>query len=182
MMRSSAIANSLTQPTCHVWHAITLPSYTERGPTQWENSASWSIQGGATAYLRQRWNLNAVLGHQDKKERADHRHHAINALVVALTGPREVQLLSRAAQQAESLYDDRLFVPVDPPWAGFLDEAFRAVDRINVSSRVCRKLNGQLHKATIFSKPIASIHENDNNLQLDKNGQTDRVHHVRKGD
>ena len=59
--------------------------------------------GRATAYLRQRWNLNAVLGHPDKKERADHRHHAIDALVVALTGSREVQLLSRAAQQAESL-------------------------------------------------------------------------------
>ena len=135
--------------------------------------------GRTTAYLRQRWNLNAVLGHQDKKERADHRHHAIDALVVALTGAREVQLLSRAAQQAESLYDDKLFVPVDPPWEGFLEEVFRAVEKINVSSRVCRKLNGQLHKSTIFSKPIANTDDNGNQ-KVNKNGTIDRVHHVRR--
>ncbi|MBN1589086.1 MAG: type II CRISPR RNA-guided endonuclease Cas9 [Pirellulales bacterium] len=135
--------------------------------------------GGVTAYLRQRWDLNAVLGHPDKKERADHRHHAIDALVVALTGAREVQMLSRAAQAAEGLFDNKLFADVDPPWEGFLEEVFEAVRAINVSSRVGRKLNGRLHKDTIFSKPIPDVDDNTR-PKVDKNGKPVYVHHVRK--
>jgi CRISPR-associated endonuclease Csn1 len=127
--------------------------------------------GRVTAYLRQRWDLNAILGHPDRKGREDHRHHAIDALVVALSGPAEVHLLSRAAEEAEALGQTSLFVPVDPPWDAFLDDARRAVDAINVSSRVSRKLSGKLHQETIFSKPKPS---------QDKHGRVVQVHHVRK--
>ncbi|HLA85148.1 MAG TPA: type II CRISPR RNA-guided endonuclease Cas9 [Thermoguttaceae bacterium] len=135
--------------------------------------------GRATAYIRQRWDLNAILGHPDKKERGDHRHHAIDALVVALTGPREVKMLSDAAQRAESLFDDRLFEKVDPPWEGFLEEAFEAVKQINVSSRVGRKLNGSLHKATIYSKPQTKFDENGAPV-IQRDGTPATVHHVRR--
>ena len=129
--------------------------------------------GRVTAYLRQRWNLNAILGHPDDKERDDHRHHAIDALVVALAGPREVHLLSRAAEEAERLGETRLFPrdAFDPPWEGFLDHARQAVEAICVSSRVSRKLSGKLHKETILSKGKPG---------LDKQGRPAEVHHVRK--
>lgn len=136
--------------------------------------------GGVTAYLRQRWDLNAILGHPDKKERADHRHHAIDALVIALTGPSEVKKLSEAAQSAEGLYDDRLFDKVDPPWEGrLLEEAFEAVQGINVSSRVGRKLNDRLHMGTIFSKPLPDVDDNGK-PKLDKHGKPVLIHHVRR--
>ena len=127
--------------------------------------------GRVTSYLRQRWDLNSILGRPDEKERGDHRHHAIDALVVALTGASEIQVLSRAAEQAEELDHRGLFVPVDQPWDGFLTDVFNGVEGINVSSRVSRKLNGQLHDATILSPPKAGF---------DKNGKPIQVHHVRK--
>ena len=130
--------------------------------------------GRVTHYLRQRWNLNAILGHRDKKERADHRHHAVDALVVALTGADQISALSRAAEEAEQMHLDGLF-PRDgnfePPWDGFLDDARTHVEGIVISSRVARRLNGRLHKDTIFSKPIPT---------QDKNGKEVDVYHVRK--
>jgi len=128
------------------------------------------IPGRATAYLRHRWELNSLIGHPDKKDRADHRHHAVDALVVALTGPREIQLLSRAAEEAERLGQTGLFVAVDPPWDGFLDQARAAVEAINVSYRVRRRLSGKLHDATIFSHPIPCP---------DDKGRESTVHHLR---
>ena len=128
--------------------------------------------GRVTSYLRQRWDLNSLLGHADAKDRADHRHHAIDALVVALTGAKEVQLLAHAAEEAEQRHDSRLFAKVDErPWDGFLDDVRAQVDTIVVSSRVNRKLNGPLHKETILSKPIEA---------KDKKGTKVAIHHVRK--
>jgi len=116
--------------------------------------------GRVTHYLRQRWNLNSILGHPDKKERADHRHHAIDALVVAVTEAAQVSDLSRAAAEAEDMDLDGLFPrggDFEPPWDAFLDEARRHVEKITISSRVARRLNGRLHKDTIFSKPIGAL-------------------------
>jgi len=130
--------------------------------------------GRVTHYLRQRWDLNSILGHPDQKERADHRHHAIDALVVALTGADQVSALSRAAEEAENLYLDGLFPrdgSFEPPWEGFLDQAREIVGQIRVSSRVSRRLLGKLHKDTIFSKPKPFD---------DGSGKPALAHHVRK--
>jgi len=127
--------------------------------------------GRVTSYLRREWDLNKILGVSDEKERGDHRHHAIDALVIALTGASEIQTLSRAAEKAEAQNQHRLFMAVDQPWDGFLSDVFTGVEGINVSSRVSRKLNGQLHDATILSPPKPAV---------GKDGKPTQVHHVRK--
>jgi CRISPR-associated endonuclease Csn1 len=58
--------------------------------------------GRATAYLRQRWNLNGIIGHDDEKNRADHRHHAIDAIVIALTDARRATLSPRRRRGGRS--------------------------------------------------------------------------------
>ena len=62
--------------------------------------------GQATGVLRREWGLNGLLRDPDAegvspavKSRADHRHHAIDALVVALTTDGIVNRLSRLSQQ-----------------------------------------------------------------------------------
>jgi CRISPR-associated endonuclease Csn1 len=130
----------------------------------------WVSPGRVTSYLRQRWNLN-IFGPPDQKGRDDHRHHAVDALVIALTEKGNVENLSNAAKEAEELGQRGLFVPVDQPWEGFLSDVFTAVEAISVSSRVSRKLNGQLHDATILSPPKPGV---------DKKGKPIQVHHVRK--
>jgi len=58
--------------------------------------------GRITAYLRDEWGLNAILadGGDDEKNRADHRHHAVDAAVIALTDSKTVENLSRSAEVA----------------------------------------------------------------------------------
>jgi len=51
-----------------------------------EDSNVRPIPGQLTAQLRHAWGMNPMLGNpDDKKERGDHRHHAIDAFVVACT-------------------------------------------------------------------------------------------------
>lgn len=115
--------------------------------------------GGATAWLREEWGLDRILakdGGRPKKNRDDHRHHAVDALVVALVGPKEVKTLSEAAQAADELGLNRKFLNAGiaaPPTANgenFVDVAARAVDRIVVSHRVDRKVSGALHDETNY--------------------------------
>ena len=48
----------------------------------------WVVPGRLTEMIRAKWGLNRLLGdHEfaDRKNRADHRHHSIDALVAGLT-------------------------------------------------------------------------------------------------
>ena len=127
--------------------------------------------GRVTAYLRQRWQLNQIIGHPDKKNRADHRHHAIDALVTALSDSSAVMKLSKAAERAEHT-GDRLFAEIDPPFEQLIEQTRSAVDAIHVSSRVKRKVNGALHEETILSKPKV--------VRTSEGGLSEPQHHVRK--
>lgn len=120
--------------------------------------------GGATAWLRREWGLDKVLGNDGGKNRQDHRHHAIDALIVALTDPGRIQQLARAAEEAERLGRRRLFESTPLPWERFLSDVAEAIDAIRVSHRQERKVRGKLHNESIYSRPL---------------GQ-DGHHHIRK--
>ena len=67
-------------------------------------------KGNHTATLRQHWGLNRVLRHDeiDIKNRDDHRHHAVDAIIIALTDRSPLQQLSRirkAGVQGEVMPD-----------------------------------------------------------------------------
>ena len=62
--------------------------------------------GMVTAALRYRWGLDTILG-KPEKNREDHRHHAIDAIVIACTNPSRVKALSDARQSTE-LNDDEM--------------------------------------------------------------------------
>ncbi|MBY0307842.1 MAG: type II CRISPR RNA-guided endonuclease Cas9, partial [Phycisphaerales bacterium] len=111
------------------------------------------VAGGLTGHLRREWGLNAVLSGTDEKNRADHRHHAVDALIIALTDPRAVQALQVAAEQA-SAAGRRLFAPVEEPWPAFVQSVDEAAGRINVSHRQSRRVSGKLHADSLYSKPL----------------------------
>jgi CRISPR-associated endonuclease Csn1 len=130
-------------------------------------------RGGTTKYLRDEWNLNSILFDGGTKERTDHRHHAVDAVAIALTDPATVSVLSRAAERARDV-GRRLFAPIDPPWgsaAQFLEEVRGAVDAINVSYRVDRRISGALHEESLYSKPHPAVA---------KNGKKVAYRHIRK--
>jgi CRISPR-associated endonuclease Csn1 len=111
-------------------------------------------RGSVTKYLRDEWGLNKILNDGGEKSRDDHRHHAVDAICIALTDNRTVQMLSTAAAQAES-QGRRRFVSAVPPWPGFFEEAQERIRGTIVSHRTERKVRGPLHDETFYSAPKA---------------------------
>ena len=108
----------------------------------------FAVSGRVTGHLRRLWHLNNILAEGGEKTRADHRHHAIDALTVACCHPGVTQKLSHYWQQKD---DPRALPPDLPlPWKTIRSDAERAVAAIVVSHRVRRKVSGRLHKETIY--------------------------------
>ena len=110
--------------------------------------------GGMTAWLRDEWGLNAILADGgDEKNRSDHRHHAVDAAVIAMCDPGTVQKLSRAAERASEQGLHRRFAKgtVDLPVPDFKQIVAEAVEKINISFRANRKVSGGFHDETNYS-------------------------------
>lgn len=122
--------------------------------------------GQITALLRDALHLNGLLGGGDKKTRDDHRHHAVDALVIALTNRAAVKRLSDAAkrQKLEKGRIQGFLKNALLPWDSFPADAQSAVDSIIISHRVNHKVQGRLHEDTFYSAP-----------RKDENG---RLYHV----
>jgi len=131
--------------------------------------------GQVTAHIRRVLGLNTILGDDWGKNRQDHRHHAVDAIAIALSSPAMVRKLSIASQKARnegvrSRYF-RLFAPIAPPSPTFLDDVRRAINNIVVSHRVSRKVQGPLHEETFYSPP------RDENGRISPDG---KFVHIRK--
>lgn len=126
--------------------------------------------GQATSNLRQKWGLNHILNDENAKTREDHRHHAIDALVMACTKLTYVQELSKWNRYNRT-YDLKQF-PL--PWETFNYDAEKAIEKILISHKKVSNditvrfktvekngkkhtnkgvaARGQLHKETVFGK------------------------------
>ncbi|MBU6165223.1 MAG: type II CRISPR RNA-guided endonuclease Cas9 [Alphaproteobacteria bacterium] len=108
-----------------------------------------TLSGRVTARLRQAWGLNHILADDGTKTRADHRHHAIDALVAALAHPGYTNILSRWFQSRDSITP--LPAPaLEPPFPLPRARVQASADAIIVSHRVRRKVSGPLHKDTTY--------------------------------
>lgn len=119
----------------------------------------FTVSGGITAQLRKGWRLHSILrdgpvAGDDRKPRDDHRHHAIDAAVVALTARSSVEALSRAS--AQSKVDHRRGFQVESPWSTFHQDLAATIESIIVSHRPDHRLRGALHDETILSPPRPS--------------------------
>ena len=117
-----------------------------------------AVSGRVTAQLRRLWILNNILGDTGEKTRADHRHHAIDALTVACTNPGLTQRLTNYWQERD---DPRTPRPtLAPPWPAIRADAEKAVAAIFVSHRVQKKVSGALHKETIYGNTLQDFQTN----------------------
>jgi CRISPR-associated endonuclease Csn1 len=118
--------------------------------------------GMVTATLRKSWGLEAILreavpsynGESKGKPRTDHRHHAIDAITIALTSQAMMQRMSVAAANAPSWQSGRRsFRSMEAPWPNFVDSIRPYVESMIVSHRPEHKMSGPLHKDTIYGRP-----------------------------
>ncbi|GHT40116.1 hypothetical protein FACS189427_13920 [Planctomycetales bacterium] len=133
--------------------------------------------GGMTAFLRGEWKLNEILSGKDEKNRNDHRHHAVDAVVIACNETATIQKLAAAAERASELEIHRLFVKggVEVPFDGFKQQVNDSIDRIIVSFRPDLRVSGGLHNETNYS-PVRETTEKTN----DGNWKRYHSHHIRK--
>lgn len=109
-----------------------------------DEGSVYVIPGRMTAMLRRLWGLNDILldhnivenKHSNApKNRLDHRHHAIDAAVVAVTTRGRLNQIARTAGLAEDKHLDRLFEGLDQPWEGFRDELRDRLMAVTVSHK-----------------------------------------------
>ena len=128
-----------------------------------------SRPGPLTDRLRRAWDLQNLKKHDDGQRKDDDRHHAVDALIVALTSEARLQQLTRLFQEAESRgldtnwrharhlvaalreigMSEEDLSPLLPPWAGFRADVEARLDKIIVSRAERRRARGQAHAATI---------------------------------
>lgn len=102
-----------------------------------------ALSGRMTEMLRRQWSLNELLPDHNlvdadltkHKNRLDHRHHAIDAIVIGCTSRALIQKLATAAAQAEERGAERVVEKIAPPWGSFRDDVRTAVNGIIVSHK-----------------------------------------------
>ena len=140
----------------------------------------WSVNGGMTKLLRDKWEIDSILkrkiGTQEiahfglkeeqigqyKKNRYDHRHHALDASVIALIDRSMVQQISTLNAKSQK---NRIEVP---PMAVAHLELEEKLKNIVVSFKPDHGAEGKLSKETLLGKikqeelvDIAKIEESD---------------------
>ena len=82
-----------------------------------------AIKGKFTSDLRHHWGLDELVGNfsdgQFKKDRNNHHHHAIDAIVIALTDPRIIQELAQANKRAYKQASDKMYLNLPLPFPDF---------------------------------------------------------------
>lgn len=109
------------------------------------------IPGQMTAQLRARFGLNGVLGVEGEKNRDDHRHHAVDACVIAVTDQGLLQRFAQASADARGKGLDRLVEHMPDPWPNYRGHVQRAVESINVSYKPDHAHEGAMHNDTAYS-------------------------------
>ncbi len=88
-------------------------------------------KGGVTSILRTRWKLNTILGDDQEKgykNRNDHRHHSVDALIIAATEQKHVKAIND--WHAKRWTKERLYFQA--PWGNFAEDARKKVSKLLV--------------------------------------------------
>jgi len=129
-------------------------------------------KGTYTADLRYQWGLDTVLQElpdspawqarnelrPGEKNRADHRHHAIDAIVIALTNRKRLVRLGKIRSQGGTKATGEI---LEEPWTDFRNSITAKIRTVNVSHRVRRGVNGALHEETQYGP----VHERKTGLR-----------------
>lgn len=111
------------------------------------------VKGQHTAELRHLWGINDMLRDDglNLKNREDHRHHAVDALVIAMTNRRTLQGLSHYWKaRSEFARDNQRRTILAPPSENFREAVEALVNQIVVSHKPRRRIAGALHEETLY--------------------------------
>ncbi len=135
----------------------------------------WVSPGRLTEMVRRKWGLNDLLpdhnfggGADQPKNRLDHRHHAIDAAVVAVVDRKLLMKIAKASGEEGAGGRERIIIP--EPWEGFRDDLRQTVNAITVSHRTD---HGTASKAGLPKGKDATAGRLHNDTAYGLTGQTD---------
>lgn len=107
-------------------------------------------RGVMTSWLRRQWQLNDLIGRSEEKDRTDHRHHAIDAVVTACIDRQVYKSLVDISRDLERNQSGLTMedVYIDPPVDNLRDTLGKHLDAMVVSHVPQRKIAGALHEET----------------------------------
>jgi CRISPR-associated endonuclease Csn1 len=115
------------------------------------NNQVWSIRGQNTSFLRARWGLNTLLSNCDDpylKNRNDHRHHAVDALVIGLTDRRLIQQMAHMNLNGDATNHEV------PPFPFKRADVETHVQNILVSHKIDHGYQGRMYKETATGRKL----------------------------
>lgn len=142
-----------TQYLSRIARAYLDTLYTEGGHV-------WVVPGRLTEMLRRHWGLNSLLSDGKAavkaKNRTDHRHHAIDAAVIAATDRSLIQRISRAAGMDEAEARD-VARSTETPWEGFRADLETQLNKITVSHRADHGHRGTAKDG--YDSTVGALHQ-----------------------
>lgn len=113
----------------------------------------WVIPGALTSKFRAKWGLNELLSDDSEKNRADNRHHAIDAFVVACTDRGMLQRFAKATEKSR----DRFIEEMPPPFEDFSHENMQdMIDSMIVSYKPD---HGNAKRAIAQDQTVGQLHD-----------------------
>ncbi len=109
-----------------------------------------AIPGQMTAMLRAKFGLNDILGLYGEKNRNDHRHHAVDACVIAVTDQGMLKRFASASASARERQLNKLVDTMPLPWDNYREHVQRAIDNIWVSHKPDHGHEGAMHNDTAY--------------------------------
>ena len=120
----------------------------------------WTVKGQLTSGFRYHWGCNNILSNdKNTKNRDDHRHHAIDATIIALTSRSMIKKISTHASKTwEGLKSVKrqdnptkeIFKEYPRPWKNFREDLKKSLDKIIVSHKPTRHYEGQMHEDSAY--------------------------------
>ena len=115
----------------------------------------WVITGQLTSMVRGALGLNSILSDHNQKNRTDHRHHAIDAIVIGLIDRALVQFIAKQAENLEDKeYVDNILKDIvreiHKKFPNFRTRVEELRDRMVVSHKKDHGTGGALHNESNY--------------------------------
>ena len=106
--------------------------------------------GTLTGLLRGKWGLNGLLSDDNRKNRTDHRHHAIDAVVIGAMTRGLLQYIATQSGRAEATEFDAILGHIPVPFPDFREKVRAKIDGLTVSNKPEHGKGGALHEDTAY--------------------------------
>ena len=113
----------------------------------------WAIPGQLTAKFRAKWGLNELISEDSEKNRADNRHHAIDAFIVACTDRGLLQKVARATESSR----DRFIEKMPLPFENFQYQ--KMAEKVNDLVVSYKPDHGKAKAAVIKKQTVGQLHD-----------------------